>query len=77
MEHDGELGHYLVQIGLLGPAGILNMVMVLLQVMPPRKGAAAMMGRTKQIHIATAGGMMKLIRIMPPRKGGNMPPRKN
>ena len=71
-------GDGLILPGRVGAAGILNMVMVLLlQVMPPRKGAAAMMGRTKQIHIATAGGMVKLIRIMPPRKGGNMPPRKD
>ena len=39
MKRDGELGHYLVQIGLLGAAGIWNMVIVmLLKIVPPRKG---------------------------------------
>ena len=69
MQRDGELGHYLIQIGLLGAAGILNMVMVvLLQVMPARKGGAAMIGRAKQIHVGAAGGMtVMLLTIMPPR----------
>ena len=57
----------------IGAAGILNMVMVMrLQVMPPRKGGAAMMGRTKQIHIGAAGitnmvMRVMLLKIMPPR----------
>ena len=66
-------GDGLILPGRVGVAGILNMVMVLpLQVMPPRNRGAAMMGRTKQIHIGAAGITnivlrMMLLKVMPPR----------